>query len=172
MLKVDTRLNNLRDLLHHTGLPPMTGRLDQEEPNLVMRPAQRFRTVQLVGKTTSFDVNASHTQFLPSLGDEVRTTMMEKISLADNINWVPPLRKSQSIKVSMVNRLAEKHTNRRLVNVTLRSVDEYMGLPRHADVKIVLNDPNGQQHMYFARYTHAGSSYGFPTEVVTTFYTN
>ena len=151
MRKADTRLNNLRELLHHAGLPPMTSKVDADQPHLVLKRRLRHKQMHLVGTISSFSEDRDHSQFLPSLGHVSRTTLMAKIRSADNLTWVAPLQKAQSISVTLLNRIAEKNSSKRLVDVILRSVDDFMGRARHADVKIALTDDNGRQHLYFAR---------------------
>jgi hypothetical protein len=152
MRNADTRLNNLRDLLHQAGLPPMTGNMG-DDPTVVAKPALTKRTTVLVGKkwNSAFYVERSYEQFQASLGNVVRSTLMAKIRSANNLKWVPPLTKGQAIKTTLLNRLAEKNSNRRLVNVTLRVLDKWMGKGRRADVKVVIDGPDGKEHMYFAR---------------------
>ena len=153
MRKADTRLNSLRDLLHHAGLPPMTGTVAEDE-SLVIKPPLRRRTTMLVGekKISRFLVLNDYTQFQASLGYVVRTTMMAKIQQATNLTWIPPLQKGQSMKMTLLNRLAEKKSNRRLVHKTFRVLDKWNGKKRRADVKVVLNGAGGRPHLYFARY--------------------
>jgi hypothetical protein len=152
MRQADTRMSNLKDLLHNAGLPAMTTTI-AEDPCLVLKPPLQRRTTNLVGKQriTEFNVDGNHNQFLASLGEDVRTTMMAKIQEADNLTWLPPLQKGQSIKITLLNRLAEKRSNKRLVNKTLRVLDKWMGKKRRADVKVVIKGPDGRQRMYFAR---------------------
>ena len=150
MRQADTRMNQLKDLLHHVGLPPMTATI-ADDPTGVLKPRLQGRKIHLVGDTTPFSVMLDHTQFRASVGDVVRETMMAKINTADNLTWVPPLIKAQSIKATFMNRNAEKKSNKRLVDRTLRVKDKWMGKERRADVRVVLNGNDGRPHIFFAR---------------------
>ena len=130
MRKANTRLCNLRELLHHAGLPPMTSKVDADQPHLVLKRRLRQKQMHLVGNITSFSEDRDHTQFLSSLGNVARETLMAKIRSADNLTWVAPLKKSQSISVTLLNRIAQRNSSKRLVDVILRSVDDFMGRPR------------------------------------------
>jgi hypothetical protein len=150
MQKADSRMNQLKDLLHHAGMPPMTGTI-ADDPTGVLKPRLQGKKVHLVAETSAFSLMLDHTQFRASVGDVVRKTMLAKIKTADNLTWVPPLRKAQQIKITILNRNADKKSNKRLVDRTLRAKDNWMGKERRADVKVVLNGTDGRPHIYFAR---------------------
>jgi hypothetical protein len=143
-------MNQLKDLLHHAGLPPMTGTI-ADDPTGVLKPRLQGKKIHLVGETSQFSLMLDHTQFRASVGDVVRETLMAKIKSADNLTWVPPLRKAQQIKTTILNRNAEKKSNKRLVDRTLRVKDKWMGKERRADVKVVTPGSDGRPHIYFAR---------------------
>jgi hypothetical protein len=151
MHQIDTRMNNLRDLLHHGGLPPLTLATNGDSKTTI-QPRITERIMYLRGITTPFHPDKDHTQFLPSFGETITKTMMYKLKhTATNITWQPPLRKSQQIKVTMLNRLVPKKSKERLVNVTLRVLDNWHGRPRRADVKCVLDGRDGHKRIYFGR---------------------
>jgi hypothetical protein len=151
MQQIDTRMNNLRDLLHHEGLPPLTIATSGDS-KAITEPKITQRIMHLHGTITPFDPDKDHTQLLPSFGETITKTMMYKLKhTATNIIWQLPLRKSQQITVTMLNRLVPTKSKNRLVNVTLRVLDNWNGRPRRADVKCVVDDHAGQKRIYFGR---------------------
>jgi hypothetical protein len=56
------------------------------------------------------------------------------------------------LSITLIDRQASKGDMRRLVPVTLRAKNEYMGRARHADVKVALRPTeDGRTHLFFAR---------------------
>ena len=151
MQAADIRLSNLRDLLHHAGLPPMTEQLDQDNPELVMKPRTKMRAVKLVGKKRDMSLMGSCTQFTGRMTDEVRLIIMIKISDTTRFDWAPPFKIAQQMSVTMMNRNVPKNDTGRMVNVTLRAVQKFHGKRHFSDVKIACPDDDGRDHIYFAR---------------------
>jgi hypothetical protein len=150
MTNADVRMNNLRELLHYAKLPAMTVATETNK-TVVAKPRLTRRHCKLAGKTSAFDVLLHHDQLPSSLHHDVATTLMAKIQEADNLTWEAPLRQADQIKTTILNRLVESTHYRRLVAVTLRVTDMFMGKPRRSDVKIALNGPDGRPHIYFGR---------------------
>ena len=127
MEQAERKLSNLRDLLHKSGLPPMTSRCDDDEPNIVLRPRTKHRVAQLVGKTVPFDEDGNIEQIPASIDLDTRIVMMNKINDMENLTWSIPLVRAKQISLTMMNRNVPKDDIKRMVHITLRATEIFRG---------------------------------------------
>lgn len=122
---------------------------------LVFTPPTRHRAPELKGKLKPFNPRGNYRQFPVWMAKATSKNMMVKTKDTRSllVKWRTPIPivMARQFSSTMKNRNASPKDVGRMVHITLRATNKFMGRARRADVKIALKDPNGHTHMYFAR---------------------
>jgi len=150
MDRADHRLNQLRDFLHHVKRPPMTETNDCFD--VTARPTEALEPVFVDTKNTRrFYVQGRFKQLLNIMGNKVAWIVMAKLAASPYLRTNAPLTIGSQVALSLRNKQLRVDHPKHLVRLTLRAVPKLYGKPRYDNVKVVLDDEEGQQRMYFGR---------------------